>query len=130
MKSTSCTKRYSFGRLILLLFLDLCLRIQTLNAATYIEQVADAVYWAEGGKLSKRPYGLVSYSFNSPASYRARCIYHLTTYYNLWNKRGDFIDYLAEHWAPTKGVSGRTAAMNRNWKKNVKYFLKNPKSVA
>lgn len=105
--------------------------VSSCNAASdsYFNKLADAIYWAEGGEKSKKPYGLIKYNLKSKQAYRTQCIIHIKDYYKNWNGKGDFVNYLASKWSPTVGVSKWEAAMNKNWIKNVSYFMRHPKPV-
>lgn len=93
--------------------------------AGYLSRVADAIYWSEGGTKSSKQYGLVFYKEPN----RAACLKHLSSYYSSWEKTSepDFLAYLASHWAPTTKVGAKEAELNKNWLKNVRWFMKHPK---
>lgn len=120
-----------------LLFISLWFLFSSLSISAketnqlYFEKIADAIYWAEGGLKAKRPYGLILYP-KSTKNFREVCLLHVRKYFDEWNRNpsGDFIPYLAEHWAPTKGVSPSTAKLNKNWLKNVRYYLNHPKPAS
>ena len=89
----------------------------------YFNKLADAIYLAEGGSKAKRPYGILTVKCKTHAEYRRVCLNTIRNAYNRWNKKGDFVDFLAKTYAPTEGVSSSTSKLNKNWPKNVKHFL-------
>jgi hypothetical protein len=89
----------------------------------YFNKVANAIYLAEGGSKAKRPYGILTVKCKTESEYRRVCLNTIRNSYKRWNKKGDFIDFLATTYSPTKGVSHSTAKLNKNWPKNVKHFL-------
>lgn len=101
--------------------------IQAIDPA-YCAKVADAIYWAEGGLKSRRPYGLIKFTVPK-GEYRKICLAHIEKYYRQWTGNGDFIAYLASKWAPTAKVPHKEAQLNQNWLRNVRYFLEHPKKV-
>lgn len=96
-----------------------------------IEQIANAIYVAEGSSHTKHPYGIIhkeGYQGNN----RAICIRTINHNYSNWlrlssivDRHGnnpskiDFIDYLANHYCP---VSCDPVG-NARWKHNVKWLL-------
>ena len=104
------------------------------NASAEIEfnQIADAIYYAEGGKKASTPYG-VHYkgcSWETKPYCRKICINTIRNKYATWlkiNKKrpnSEFISYLGSKYAPLSD-----SPLNANWEANVKWFLNHPKEV-
>lgn len=84
------------------------------------DQIADAIYLAEGGAKTRHPYGiLVKYKVTTP---RQACINTIRHARRDWDGKGDFIEFLGSRYAPI-GADNDPRGLNRNWVKNVKYFL-------
>ena len=128
MKATKlrrCTIRSLLSSLLLLLPFQL----PASPPPGYLPRLADAVYWAEGGTKASHPYGLVFYKVPTN-KYREICLSHLAAYYAKWEKTEadkDFVAWLGARWSPTAGVSASDAKANKNWYKNVSFFLRHPK---
>lgn len=81
-----------------------------------IEQIANAIYKAEGGNKTRHPYGILKkYKHTTP---RQACINTIKHAKADWNGKGDFIVVLGSRYCPVNAHP-----LNRNWVKNVKYFL-------
>jgi len=103
--------------------LTVILCILALNAPTD-EQIADAIYRAEGGARACVPYGILSVKVKDAADARHICLNTIRNNRRRWQaagRPGDHIDYLADRYVP-KSVDSQG---NINWKRNVKFFLKN-----
>lgn len=91
-----------------------------------VSQYADAIYKTEGGSHTRHPYGvLTTYKHASP---RQACINTVLHQYRLWARygaHGDFLSYLAMSYAPI-GAGNDPTGLNKNWVKNVKWFLEHP----
>lgn len=86
------------------------------------EQIADAIYYAEGGAKTNHPYGiLIKYKITTP---RQACINTIKHARRDWNGKGDFIEFLGSRYCPVVGADNDPKGLNKNWVKNVKYFLK------
>lgn len=129
-KRRNTTTRYL---LISLIFFFTIFPVQAETVAVYLNKVADAIYWAEGGKKAKHPYGLIYYHIPNHL-YRDICLEYLNDYYTEWltERNTDFLTYLASKWAPIKGrgVTRSASKLNRNWLKNVRYFVNHPKPIS
>ena len=92
-------------------------------------QFCDAVYLAEGGIKAKKPYGVLSVRCDSEPECRQVC---LNSYKNnikrfsLQTRYTDFIDFFGSRWCPV-GANNDPHGLNKNWIKNVKYFIKFPR---
>jgi len=84
------------------------------------EQIADAIYLAEGGAKTRHPYGILTkYKTTTP---RQACINTIIHAQKDWNGEGDFIEFLGSRYCPV-GAENDPTGLNRNWVKNVKFFL-------
>jgi hypothetical protein len=89
-------------------------------------EVCNAVYWAEGGANTRFPYGImVKYKYTTP---RQACINTVSHRLRDWNGESDFIEYLSLTYCPI-GAKNDPKGLNKNWVKNVKYFINHPKPV-
>lgn len=104
------------------------------NIEGYSEQEwCNAIYWAEGGNNTKHPYGILAkYKHTSP---RQACINTVTHKWRDYSKlpyktrqRKRFLVYLQERYAPIN-ASNDPGGLNKNWIKNVKWYLEHPKEV-
>lgn len=110
------------------LFIAGCFISTPAHAKDYTdEEIVNAIYKAEGGSKAKKPYGILSVSCSSKEDCRRVC---LRTVRNnrIRHKRDvkrngeDYLSYLSRKYAPI-GVGNDPQGLNRNWLKNVKYFL-------
>ena len=92
-------------------------------ASPDFEKLADAIYKAEGGAKTNHPYGILAkYKTTTP---RQACLNTIKHKYKDWinqGAHGDFIEYLGSKYAPV-GAANDPTGLNKNWVKNVKYFL-------
>ena len=81
-----------------------------------VELLADAIFKVENSKAF--PYGImIKYKHTTP---RQACINTINHALKDWNGKGDFINFLADRYCPPSiDLIG-----NKNWKRNVKWFLK------
>ena len=102
---------------VALVFIFVCAR----SSAQTDSNIADAIRRAEGKTSGIYRYGIRS----APNELHARSICLATIRANRarWKKAGkpgDFIDFLAGRYCP----AAADRAGNRNWKRNVKWFLR------
>lgn len=96
-------------------------------------QIADAIYWAEGGTKTKYPYGIKSTKPATDADCRRMCKEIISLHKAVYKERPpvnheDFINYLSHSYCPVTSDMGKEQQeLNSNWPKNVKFFLKHPK---
>ena len=91
-----------------------------------IEKLSQAIFWAEGGYRTAHPFGILK---GCDAGEAGQCEYlageilriYLQRYRALPKKQGDFISYLARHWAPVNAEND-PKGLNRNFERNVRYF--------
>lgn len=96
-------------------------------------QVADAIYHAEGGENAKKPFGILSVSCNGYEECRRICLNTVRNNRKRFSEYGhkrypDYLSFLASRYAPI-GAENDPTNLNKNWIKNVKHFLANPKAV-
>lgn len=97
--------------------------------SNYIEEnkLADAIYLAEGGKKAQYPYGITSIVCSSDKECRRICINTIRNNKVRYNNYGylhysTYLEFLASRYCPV-GVENDKKDLNKNWLKNVKYFL-------
>ena len=84
------------------------------------EQIANAIYKAEGGAKTRHPYGILAhYKHTTP---RQACLNTIAHARRDWNGKGDFLLFLQRRYCPI-GASNDPKGLNKNWLKNVKYYL-------
>jgi hypothetical protein len=83
-------------------------------------QIANSIYWAEGGNKTNHPYGiLVKYKNTSP---RQACLNTIAHARRDWNGKGDFLGFLAKRYCPI-GAKNDPTGLNKNWLTNVRFYL-------
>jgi len=88
-------------------------------------QIANAIYKAEGSEKAKKPYGILSVACEGEQDCRQIC---LNTIRNQRKRHAKhtcnltYLECLAKRYAPV-GVENDPRGLNKNWLKNVKYFL-------
>lgn len=104
------------------------------------DMLADAIYWSEGGPKASQPYG-INPKYKRCDNERAcrevcmQTILRNRTRYQKYEetRKSDpgnrneytYLEFLADRYCPaSEDLSG-----NKNWKINVKYFLRNPKGI-
>lgn len=95
------------------------------------DRFCDAVYWAEGGAETKRPYGVLSVPCKGAVACRQICInsYHNNVKrYNKQHQYTDFVEFFSARWCPMNATND-PEGLNKNWGKNVRYLLAHPKGV-
>ena len=104
-----------------LIFLSLLAGCDVVFAQEYTNnQIADAIYLAEGGAKTSHPYGILAhYVHTSP---RQACLNSIAHARRDWAGKGDFISFLGSRYCPV-GAANDPRGLNKNWVKNVKYFL-------
>lgn len=100
----------------------------SLSAYAYTDnQIADAIFQAEGGPKAKIPYGILSVKVKDEAEARKVCLNTVRNnrkrYTDYGYKQYDtYLEFLASRYAPV-GAGNDPHNLNQNWIKNVKYFL-------
>jgi hypothetical protein len=78
------------------------------------DQIANAIFKAENSKT--HPYGILThYKVTTP---RQACLNTISHARRDWDGKGDFIVFLGSRYCPVNAHP-----LNRNWVKNVHYFL-------
>lgn len=98
------------------------------HAADYTnEQIANAIYKAEGGKRAKKPYGILSVKCEGEKECRQVCLNTIKNNRIRYKKHGQrkfgtYLAFLASRYCPV-GAGNDPKGLNRHWLKNVTYFL-------
>lgn len=85
----------------------------------------DAIYKAEGGAKAQYLYGIRSIKYDTPEEARKICYNSVKNNYKRWEKagrEGDFVEFMSRRYCPI-GAKNDPKGVNKNWVKNVKYFL-------
>jgi len=90
------------------------------------DQIADAIYLAEGGELASKPYGILSVFCEGEEDCR---VVYLNTIRNNRVRYADYgykeydtyLEFLASRYAPIGAENDKTG-LNFNWLTNVQYF--------
>jgi hypothetical protein len=90
------------------------------------EKIVRAIYIAEGGHLTRYPYGIKSVKVRNAQEAYTVCVRTVENARTDWGTHGRFrhkcfITYLGMRYCPP----GVDPVGNRNWVKNVKYWLRN-----
>ena len=92
-----------------------------------IDNIADAIGRAEHS--TRHPYGIMyKYHDTSPRQACYNTIDHCHRTWTTYGAHGDFLVYLAESYAPI-GAANDPRGLNKNWLKNVRWFLTHLKEV-
>ena len=96
------------------------------------EELADAIYWAEGGSGTRFLYGIRSVRCDNDRECRAVCINTIRNNVRRFREDSEgfdnYLEFLAHRYAPI-GVENDPGDLNRDWLRNVRYYLTNPKKV-
>lgn len=87
--------------------------------------IADAIYIAEGGSRAVKPYGVLSVPCHSEQECRNVCLNTVENTFTRWQadgSQGDFLEALSRRYCPI-GASNDPQGLNRNWLGNVKRLL-------
>ena len=100
-----------------------------------VNQLADAIFRAEGGYKTNFPYGIKSVRCNNEQECRRICKNtirnNITRYENsTTNDNSSYLQFLQSRFAPTTGnITSLEKSYNVSWLKNVKWFLENPREI-
>ncbi len=86
------------------------------------DQIANAIYKAEGGEKAKVPYGILSVKVKDSQEARRVCINTIRNNrvrFAKQSKYSDFIEFLGSKYCPVSAHK-----LNKNWVKNVKSILR------
>jgi len=95
--------------------------------AGYAEKLADAIYLAEGGNRTSKPYGIMAGRPLQPNEARKWCLNTIRNNWRHWEaggRKGEFLNFLAGIYCPV-GAKNDPKGLNKNWLRNVKAVLKN-----
>jgi len=115
--------------LIIILFLTGCNQDPVWAKEYTNEQIANAIYWAEGGAKAKVPYGILSIKVKDKAEARQICFNTIRNQRIRHAKHNcglDFISCLGSRYCPI-GAKNDPKGLNKNWVKNVKFYLEKQK---
>lgn len=114
---------------IIILFLGPCSPAHAEGefSEAYIDKVVAGIYRVEGGKKASVPYGILSRKVTTLADARQTCRRTVRNNIKRWKEaqrtKGDarsFLTYLADRYCPHSA----DAEGNKNWKKNIRKFVK------
>ena len=92
------------------------------TAGINIERMTKAIYFAEGGKHAKKPFGVLSVKCSGTKGCESVCRNSVRRNILRWKKAGrpsDFISFMQKRYAPLSD-----SPLNANWSKNVKRLYK------
>jgi hypothetical protein len=111
--------RYFIPAVMLMLLLIV---VASCRAEYTNEAIADAIFKAENSL--NHPYGILThYKTTTP---RQACLNTIIHARKDWNGQCDFIEFLGSRYCPI-GAKNDPTGLNKNWVRNVKYFLKGGK---
>lgn len=121
----------SFGKIgLIVLAVGLLVLGSCVLAHAYTDkQIVNAIYKAEGGENAKFPYGIRSVRCISTEDCRNVCLRtvknnRIRHSKDVRRKTEAYLVYLSRVYAPIK-ASNDPKGLNRNWLRNVTYFLNN-----
>jgi len=93
------------------------------------DEIADAIYKSEGADLATYPYGIRSVKCEGLTECRQVCLNTIRNnrkrYVDYGHKKYDtYLEFLASRYAPVNAPND-PQELNKNWLKNVKWFLEN-----
>lgn len=114
-----------YGKVLILL---LCLICYSACYSYTDAEIADAIYKAEGGAKAKKAFGILSVKCEGYNECRQVCLNTIRNNRKRYKEYGykkykTYLEFLASRYAPV-GAENDPRGLNRNWLKNVKYFLK------
>ena len=113
-------RQYKYWAASIILYTFIYCNTAQAQPVTYTpDQIADAIYKAEASKA--RPYGIMQrYKTTTPRQACLNTIKHARRDYN--GPADGFILFLSRRYAPI-GAENDPRNLNKNWYKNVMYFL-------
>lgn len=127
--------RLNFPKEIFMLFLAFLISGTAFgNSLPYsVDEIVTAIYQAEGAEKAVKPFGILSVPCNGYEECRRICKNTVVNNFKRFNDYGykthsDYLSFLSSRYAPI-GAKNDPQNLNRNWLKNVHYFLDNPKAV-
>ena len=108
--------------MVILILMFSCTKAQAQNMPCPAK-IADAIYLAEGGAKTRHPYGILTkYKTTTPRQACINTINSALKRFAKQNEEKDFIVFLSKTYCPV-GAKNDPTGLNKNWVKNVKYFL-------
>jgi hypothetical protein len=87
------------------------------------DQIANAIYIAEGGAKTSHPYGILKhYKTTTPRQACINTIKSARKRFAAQSQETDFVHFLSLSYCPI-GASNDPTGLNINWERNVKYYL-------
>lgn len=114
-----------------IIFVSLLSSCQPVPAFSYTnEQIAEAIFLAEGGFKAQYLYGIRSVKYNNFEEARKICLNTIKNNRRRYRDYGykkynTYLEFLASRYAPISGnLTEKERDLNRYWLSNVLYFLK------
>ena len=88
------------------------------------EQLATAIWYAEGGARAVKPYGILSVKVSGAEEARRVCLNTIRNNRVRWQKagaKGDYLEFLANRYCPVNCENDNGS--NKFWLRNVRYYL-------
>ena len=126
--SNNCRQRAWYKRnlkkAVILAFLITAGTAQASELPYPVDAIVSAIYAAEGGAKAAKPFGILSVPCSGYEECRRICKNTVVNNWKRFNDYGykthpDYLSFLADRYCP---VSVDPVG-NKNWKKNVRYFL-------
>ena len=112
------------------LCLALCLGSPGMAQAYSDEQLATAIWYAEGGAGAVKPYGILSVKVSGAEEARRVCLNTIRNNRVRWQKagaKGDYLEFLANRYCPVNCENDNGS--NKFWLRNVRHFLNRTKEA-
>lgn len=98
-----------------------------------VDEYVNAIYWAEGGDNTNFPYGIRSVKCEGEKECRRICRNTIKNNIKRWEisrevNQLSYLKFLANRYCPI-GADNDPTRLNRNWLKNVRWFLDHPKEI-
>lgn len=110
---------------IILCLLQSSAEARTKQVVRDYNQIADAIYKAEGGLKAKKPFGILSVPCEGYEECRQICLNTIRNNHIRWIRDGrpkEYLEYLRDRYCPIN-ADNDPKGLNKNWLKNVKKFL-------
>ena len=108
------------------------------DTPTKVNQLADAIFWAEGGWDTNYLFGIKSIKCEGYDECRRICKNTIRNNIGRFERRASlegsqnlsYLTFLQNRYCPTTGnLSASEEELNGHWLKNVKWFLENPREI-
>jgi len=113
---------------IIMMVIGVGLMLSSIAYGFTTDQIADAIYKAEGSNKTNHPYGILQkYKHTTPRQACINTIVHARKdFKGKYKSESEFISLLGDRYCPV-GAKNDPKGLNKNWKKNVNYFLNKTK---